>query len=722
MAILVQIVRGHARALAYTVSGVAAHPYAGAIPAAMQRPDGSAASINRTMVTGNWFEVLGVRPNAGRLLRPSDDEKGAAPVAVVSTGAALRFFGGVRDAIGQTLRVDDTSYTIVGVTPRDFDFPRTADVWVPAVRYRDVGMLAWHILVRVGRDATAEQTRGELGIALSALDTEKDGVRINATPFADVVVGDVRPALVVLGSTMFLMWVAASVNVVNLLLVRNTTRERDFAVRTALGATRGQLLMEASVEAAALAAASVAIGLGIAHLALPAFLALAPAELPRLAAIEIDGRALAFAAVAGLIAVVLGTIPALWSFTREPGETLKAGHNRGTTGKGRHRLRGGLVVAQVAIATVVLSTAGLLLRSFDRMQRLDLGFAPDSVVLAEIRLPISRAVEWQRAMSQLAERVAMRPGIRAATAIGSQPFAGTQGADGSLFGEGQALEARATPMVNYEGVDAYYFSAMQLPIVRGRAIDAGDRADSQKVVVINEALATMFWPGQDPIGRRVRWDWEKAADITVVGVAADTRYREFATARPTVYVPYGQGIPVMPRFIAIRTPSPTGLAELVRESLDETVPGGLVLGLSSLPELLTAPLARPRFQSSLVGAFALLGVILAVVGTYSVTALTVRLRTRELGIRLALGAGLTHVGWLVLRQGISLGTAGVCLGVAGATLAGRAVQPMLFEVDSSNPLVFLVTAAMLLLATIGATVVPTRRATRTDPMLVMRND
>ena len=215
-----------------------------------------------------------------------------------------------------------------------------------------------------------------------------------------------------------------------------------------------------------------------------------------MAAIEIDGRALAFTAVAGLIAVALGTIPALWSFTREPGETLKAGHNRGTTGKGRHRLRGGLVVAQVAIATVVLSTAGLLLRSFDRMQRLDLGFAPDSIVLAEIRLPISRAVEWQRAMSQLAERVAVRRGIRAATAIGSQPFAGTQGADSSLFGEGQALEAGATPMVNYEGVDAYYFSTMQLAIVRGRAIDARDRADSEKVVVINEALATMFWPGQ----------------------------------------------------------------------------------------------------------------------------------------------------------------------------------------------------------------------------------
>jgi putative ABC transport system permease protein len=523
------------------------------------------------------------------------------------------------------------------------------------------------------------------------------------------------------------MMIVAGVNAANLLLVRGLERRQELSVRTALGASRGRILRQLATEAVVLAAVGAIVAVFIAYLALRGLLALAPAELPRLAEIGIDGRALAFTAGIAMMAVVLfGVLPALQTSHVEPAEALRAPDGSAAPGTRRYWLRHGLVVGQIAITTLLLSTAGLLLRSFDRMQRLDPGFAAHKVVIAEVALPLSRYSEpadVQRAMVGLAEYAATLPGISHASAVVSEPFAGTGGVDATVFGEGQAFDESSNPLVNYEGADPAYFATLGVPILRGRAIERRDRAGSEPVVVVNEAFARLFWSDKDPIGRRITWDSSKSKRQwrTVVGLVADTRYRDLSSARPSIYVPYGQGIPVSPGSLAVRTSDPAIAASAIRAAVTHQEPGAAVLSVTPLPRLLAAPLARPRFQAALVTCFAILGLVLSVVGTYGTLAFFVRQRRREIGIRMALGATPSNVRHLVLVHGLTIGMLGVLLGMVAALAAGRLVQPFLFGIAPADPLALIITAALLLMATVAATLLPTRLATRTDPLLVLRS-
>jgi putative ABC transport system permease protein len=714
----------------HTVTGLAAHPYADTLTGVLHRDDGSAQSLQRTAVTGEWFNVVGVLPRAGRLLTAADDRVGAAPVVVLSSVLAERLFGNVGNAIGRTLRVDEGACTVVGVTPAGFEYPRGAEAWMPAAPFRPSPYVAWNLMARVAPGFTIEQARAELQSVMASLKTEPglSGQRISAMPFGDVMVGDVRLALLMLGGAVVLMLIVAGVNVANLLLVRGLARRREFAVRTAIGASRGRLVRQLATEALVLSAGGAVLAAFVAQMALRGLLALAPAELPRISTIAIDGRALTFTSVAAIVAALLfGILPALHTARGEPAEALRATDRSAARGTRQYWLRHGLVIAQVAVATLVLSTAGLLLRSFDRMQRLPLGFAAEGVVLAEVALPSSRYPEpadLQRAMVRLAEYVATLPGISHASAVVSQPFAGTQGVDAIVYAEGQRINESANPFVNYEGTDPYYFATLGLPILRGRGIEARDRARSQPVLVVNESFARLFWPGQDPIGRRIEFAHERSAGKwrTVVGLVADTRYRELTTVRPSIYVPYPQGIPVGVSYLAVRTTSPTSIAGVIRQALMKEEPGAAVTSVTPLPRLLAAPLARPRFQSALITSFGTLGFVLSVIGTYGVLAFFVRQRRREIGIRMALGAAPSNVRRLVLRQGLFIGVVGAGLGVAAAFAAGRLLQPLLFEVTPTDPLALLTTAAALIASTVAATLLPTRMAARTNPLIVLRND
>jgi putative ABC transport system permease protein len=717
-----------------TTSGVGAHPYAGTLTAVLYLDDGSAMPLERTAVTGEWFDVLGVRARAGRLLTAADDQVGAPRVVVLSSGVAERLFGSAPDGVGRTVRIQENTFTVVGVTPADFDYPRTAEAWVPAVWFRHIPEVAWDLVARVAPGFTIQQARADLASALATLPPESGPLGgttdqvINARPFADAVVGDVRPALLMLGGAVMLMLVVAGVNVANLLLVRGLARRRELSVRAAIGASRRRILRQLATEAMVLAGIGAVLAIVVAHLSLGALLALAPAELPRLASIGIDARALGFAAGAAMAAAVLfGMLPALQTASIEPAEALRAPDGSAVRGTRRYWLRHGLVVAQIAIATLVLSTAGLLLRSFDRMQRLDPGFAAQDVVLASVAIPPSRYAEpadLQRAMVRLAGHAGTLPGISQASAVTTPPFAGTQGVDATVFAEGQAFDESTNPIVNYEGADSAYFATLGLPILRGRAIDDRDREGSAPVVVVNETFARLFWPGRDPLGRRIKWGSSKSESEwrTVVGLAADARYRDLTSVRPGVYVPYGQGIPVSPGYLAVRTSSPATAAGSIRRAVADYEPGAAVVSVTPLPRLLAAPLARPRFQSALVACFAALALGLAVVGTYGTLSFFVRQRRREIGIRMALGAAPSDVRRLVLRHGITIGTLGVLLGSAAALAAGRLVQPLLFAVAPTDPLVLIAAAAALLAATAAATVLPTRLATRTDPLLVLRDE
>jgi hypothetical protein len=306
----------------------------------------------------------------------------------------------------------------------------------------------------------------------------------------------------------------------------------------------------------------------------------------------------------------------------------------------------------------------------------------------------------------------------------SRPFAGTHGVDGIFYAEGQRFDDGTAPYVNYEGVDAAYFSTLGVPILRGRAIESTDRAKTERVVVVNESFARMFWPGENPIGRRVGMEdeREKGKWRTVVGLAADTRYREFQSPRPSIYVPYEQGIPVAPTFIAIRTMDSRWAALAVRQVLDEVEPRAAVLDVTPLMSLLAQPLARPRFQFALAGSFAGLALFLAVVGTSAVLAFLVRQRRREIGVRMALGAQARDIRALVVGQALSIGALGIALGIGLSAAASRLVQPVLFDVSATDPRVLAGTAAVLVLAIGITTFLPMRAATQVDPAIALRSE
>jgi putative ABC transport system permease protein len=718
-----------------TVSGVAAHPYSGTLPALLHLDDGSAMPLQRTAVTGDWFDVLGVRARAGRLLTAADDHVGAPHVVVLSTGLAERLFGSVNDAVGRRVRLQETTFTVVGVAPLEFDYPRTVEVWMPAVWSQDSPYVAWDLLVRVAPGFTIEQTVADLTSALRTLPPEtgplgaiSENQIIHAQTFADAVVGNVRPALLMLGGGVLLMLIVAGVNVANLLIARGLGRRRELSVRAAIGASRVRLLRQLGTEAVVLASFGAVIAVFVALVALEALLVLAPAELPRVAEIGIDGRALAFTAgIAMLAAVLFGMLPALQTTQVEPVEALRAPDGGAAPGTRRYWLRHALVVGQIAITMLVLSTAGLLLKSVDGMQRLDVGFTAQDLFLAEVAIPSSRypkPADTQRAMARLAEHVATLPGISHATAVASQPFAGTQGVDATVFAEGQPFDESANPLVNYEGTDASYFATLGLPILRGRGIDGRDRAGTEPVVVVNQAFARLFWPGKDPIGRRIKWGSSKSKSpwLTVVGLVADTRYRELTSLRPSIYVAYGHGIPVSPGYLAVRGNSPTSVSGAILRGVANKEPGAAVVSIDSLPHLLAAPLARPRFQGMIVSSFGGLALLLSVVGTYGMLSFLVRQGRREIGIRMALGAAPSHVRRLVLRHGLTIGALGVLFGAAFAVAIGRLVQPLLFGVAATDPVVLMGTAGSLLTAIVAATLLPTRSATRIDPLLVLRSE
>jgi putative ABC transport system permease protein len=718
-----------------TTSGVAAHPYSGALPAIVRLDDGTAMPLQLAAVTGEWFDVLGVRPRAGRLLTAADDHAGAAHVVVLSSGLAGRLFGTVSDAVGRRVRLQDATFTVVGVTPAAFDYPRSTEAWVPAVWSRDSPYAAWDLMVRIAPGFTIEQTVADLTSALSTLPPETGPLGdvgpteiIHAQSFADDVVGEVRPALLMLGGGVLLMLIVAGVNVANLLIARGLARRRELSIRAAIGASRVRLLRQLATESMVLAAFGAALAVLVALVVLEMLLALAPAELPRAAGIGIDGRALAFTAgIAMLVAVLFGMLPAFQTARVEPADALRAPDGGAAPGTRRYVLRHGLVVGQIALTMLVLSTTGLLLRSFDLMQRLDVGFAAQNLFLAEVSIPPSRyaePVDHQRAMVRLAEHTATLPGISQATAVVSEPFAGTQGVDATVFAEGQPFGDAANPIVNYEGADPSYFGTLGLPILRGRAIDGRDRAGSEPVVAVNEAFARLFWPGMDPIGRRIKWGTSTSQSpwLTVVGLVADTRYRELTNVRPGVYVPYGHGIPVSPGYLAVRGNSPTSVASAIRRAVADQEPGAVVLRLEPVPHLLAAPLARPRFQTTLAASFAACAVLLSIVGTYGMLSFLVRQRRREIGIRMALGATPSNVRRAVLRHGLTIGALGVLLGVLCAVAIGRLLQPLLFGVTATDPLVLAGTAASMLVVVFAATILPTRLATRTDPLLVLQSD
>jgi predicted permease len=702
--------------------------------------NGVASSITGAAVTGDFFRMLGVEPILGRALRRADDVVGAENVLVITHGLWQRRYGGSRDVIGRRVIVSERPFTIVGVMPPQVECPHGVEAWMtvaasastvtnPAFRegvLRDVDLIA-----RLRPAATIEQARSELQGLTSRLEADAPPDAVRGVPvvrsYEDVVVGATRPALFVLFGAVGLVLLIASANVANLLLLRGEARRPELAVRAALGAGPGRLARQLLAESLLLALAAGVVGLAVTWWTLHALLALVPDGLPRVDSVRVDAGVLLFTvAVAFLAAALAGLAPALSVARADLAAHLRTG-GRGATGRAARQGRRGLVVAQVALAVTVVAAAGLLTRSLLRLQAVDMGLAADRLVLVRLALPQAKYADGARHLQLLKELVTQleaAPGIAGATPVHTPPFAGTGGWDAPEFtAEGQSAERAATnPSLNLESIHPNYFETFEVTLVRGRGFTEADRRGAPEVAVVSEELAERTWPGEDPIGKRIKLGRLDSTDAwrTVVGVARPTRYRELARLRATLYLPAEQFI-VAAEILMLRTASPVALvARQARERVRAVDPGVQVTLVVPFTELLQGPLARPRFNALLIGAFGVAALLLAAIGLYAVMAASVRRRYTEIGVRMALGATAADVRGLVLGEGLRLAGLGAAIGLASALLATRLLRGLLFGVHPLDPASMLAAALLLVGVSALASYLPARRATRVDPVAMLR--
>jgi predicted permease len=718
-----------------TMSGVAGVGYNGALQMTVVEGE-SATRLAVARVTGNFFDVLGADPIAGRALSPADDVAGAESVLVLSARAWERRYAGSMDALGTRLTIGGHPIRIVGVMP-DLELPRGVEAWltVASLAAIDASAKAVHMVDIVGRlhpDATPAHVAAEVRavqprLDLGGLSTDQ---RVSRMPFVqpltDAVVGDVRVMLLLLFAAVAFVLLIASANVANLMLVRGEGRRPEFAVRAALGAGRGRLARQLLAESAIVALGGAALALVLAHLALPMLIALAPSGLPRVASITLNPIVTAFTLLVSFLAAFLAGLAPVWSWRgANVANQLRQG-SRGASGPQRGRR--GLVVVQVALAVIVVTGAGLLTRSFVRLLSVDMGMAADRLVIVELSLP--RDIEGNRTrhaqfLEAVLEKLRATGGVRHATAVNAPPYSGTGGWDALVTAEGQSVsQSAANPLLNLESVFPEYFDTLAVALVRGRRFLPADRENAPAVAIVSEDAAAKLWPGADPIGRRVKFggpdsppDWR-----TVVGVARATRYRELMSPRPTLYLPAAQFLVSAQRIVLQTNLGTAAAADLVGRHVREASPAAHVIGARHFTELLQQPLARPRFTAFLVGVFGVAALLLAAVGLYAALAAHVRGHCREMGIRAAIGATRRDLRVLVVWETVRLAGAGAAIGLVAALLSARWLRSLLFEIEPIDPMTLLASAALLVVVAAAAAYVPARRAADADPAVMLRSD
>lgn len=687
------------------------------------------------VVTGELFPTLGVVPLLGRVLAAGDDRVGAAPVAVISEGQWQRRFARDSAVLGKPFEVTNGSFTIVGVAPGDFDLPRGSEAWVTfaAINPTLLEEGATGTLDLVGRlrpGRTAEEARRELDRLMSEVERSQwsadAGLAMTVRPLADVVVGQVRPAILVLGAAALLVFLVAVLNLGNLLVVRGMERRREFAIRRAIGATRASLARQLLVETGLMVLLGGAVGTGLAIVAWRVLPAVAPADLPRIQGLSANLSVLLLALGLGFLAtIVVSALPAL--SLGEADLRLPRGADSSVSSRtSRAFAWSGAIALQVALAVVTLVASLLLVRTLYHLEHLEPGFKADDLVLAQIALLSTDpklAERGDQLVAQLVDRVDAVPGVWNVTTALTRPLSGTGGWDYGFMVEGQTnAEAAANPYLNYEAVMPNYFETLRLPILRGRGFEAGDRAGSPLVVIVSQSMARRVWPGQDPLGKRIRWAGDEDAGKwrTVVGVVADSRYRDFLAPRASVYVPAKQQ-PWGPGYLLLRTAQPFGeVVPMLREAAREAHPDLALVNVAPMETVLDGPLARPRFNAGVLLFFSAVAVTLTALGLYGLTAFVVVQRRREVGIRRALGAESRQIVGLFLRRGmlpVCLGAvAGVCVAVVGA----RVMSSLVFGIAPTDPIAILGAVASFTLIALAAILVATRGAARTDPMAVLR--
>jgi putative ABC transport system permease protein len=720
-----------------TLEGVAAVGYNGALPIAVT-DGGTAGYVKTASVTGDFFDVLGVPPVLGRALRRADDVAGAEHVLVITHGLWQRRYGGSPDVIGRPVIVQRQQFTIVGVMPRDVEYPRGVEAWTTvaatmSVRSNEAFQVSVDIVARMKDAVTIEQATSELNTLAALIDANPKtqrppGLTVVARSYADVVVGDMRTAIFVLFGAVGLVLLIASANVANLLLLRSDARGSELAVRLALGAGRFGLARQVLAESLVLALAASIIGLIVTSWTLQALVSLVPGGLVRAESVRMDAGVTAFCAIlAFLTSALAGIVPALATSGSDLVSGLRSG-GRGHSGTAMRRSRRGLVVAQVALAVTTVAAAGLLVRSMINLEAVGTGLAAGRLVLVPLELPQPKYADRARHLQFLKDVVARLealPDVIAATPVNAAPLSGV-GWDAPIAAEGQTAQAvAANPLLNLESIHPNYFAAFEVPLVRGRPFTADDRDGTADVAIVSEDVAEWIWPGQNPLGKRFKLGSLENPDNpwrTIVGIARPTRYRELSEPRATMYLPAEQFL-VTAQTLVVRTTSP---AEVVGRVVSDRVraidPDVQVMRAVPFVELLARPLARPRFNAFLIGVFGAAALLLACVGLYAVMAAYVRQRSREIGIRVALGATTADVRHLVLSEGLWLTGIGVGIGLASALGSASMLRSLLYDVHPLDPATMLSACLLLVGVSALASYLPARGAARIDPITALRAD
>ena len=686
--------------------------------------------ISSLIVSEEIGPELGLRPELGRLFGPDDFRAGAGVVAVVSDRFWRENLGAARDAVGRPLALGDRVYTLVGVLPADVGpLPSLqAAVWLPlspGARSQGTGIVA-----RLKRGVALRAARAEAAMiahrlsASSRVQGSEPSVQVES--LRDSIAGPWRRTLLVLAGAVALVLLIGCVNVANLLLARSAERRREFALRSALGASRGRIVLQLFVESLLLAAAGAICGLALAWWALRAGLALLPYAVPRIGEAGIDGPALAFTLALSLVAAVgFGLAPALGSSKADLGEALKEGSRGLMAGRRQRRLRSALVVAEVALALVMLVGAGLLIRTYLILNPSDAGFDARNKLVVRVALPGGHVADPSRLADELdglVTRVSAVPGVRAVAAVTDLPFTGNALVPDVWIGDRQVAGRALASWVLGRGATPNYLSVMGMSLVSGRAFGASDGAAAPRVVVVNQSMARHYWPGANPVGQRLGLaEGGERVDAAVIGMVNDERVSgEESGSVPELYVPLSQ-FPSAHADLVVQTDgSPLGVAAPVRFALRAAERDVLINDVTTMGRLLFDSVASPRFNALLLGALAALALTLAVVGLYGVVSYSMSQRVHEMGIRIALGARPGRILWLVMGEGARLVLLGAALGVAGALGLTRTLKGLLVGVPPTDPVTFAAMVALMLLAALVACFVPARRATKVDPVVALR--
>jgi predicted permease len=698
----------------------------------------AATSVQGARVTGEFFDVLGIHPIIGRTLTPQDDLPGAENVLVITHHLWQGRYGGSHDVVGRRLLIGDQPFTIVGVMPPDVDHPHRVDAWMTvaamettATTFRGAMRQELLLLGRLRGDVTLDQASAELQSLARPLAVDRplgdprDFVSV-IEPYHDFLVRDVRRPLYLLFAAVGFVLLVACANVANLLLMRGEDRRPEFAMRAALGAGRGRLARQVLAESWVLATVAGVVALVAATWTLPILMRWIPEGLPRMDLVRVDPGVAAFGFVLSLFVVSLaGLVPALTVVETDLDAALR-GASRRTTG--RRGGRAALVVSQVALAVAVVAAAGLLTRSLLRLRAVGFQLASDRMVYVPLQLPRARYADRgarERFMTELTARLDATPPIAAATPINLAPFSGL-GWDAPTFtAEGQSIDRAVTnPALNLEEIHPNYFKAFAVPLLRGRPFTEDDRQTSAPVAIVSSDIAERTWPGENPIGKRLKMGSTDSPDAwrTIVGVTAPTRYREIRELRPTLYVPASQFLGAATDLVLRTSAPPSVVHDLVRAQVNAIDSNVELLPPRPFSALLDVPFARPMFLTLMLALFSATALGLAAIGLYAAMATSVRRRRHELGVRIALGATPRDVRRLVLSEAFGLVSAGVALGLALGSMATRLLRGLLFEVQPLDPISLTGTIVLLLAFAALALYLPVRHAVRIEPTEMLRSE